>query len=158
MTHAHEKQLQILARLHYVAAGLASAIPLVGALYGAWVLAILLGKVPGGTTAAARTCAWVVLGMCVAAQLVGLGAIGLNCACARGLGSYRNHRLCLLASAVNCVFFPFGTLLGTFTLIVLCRPEVRASFKQSGTLGARVCLDPPAGAPSPTALKVGRDG
>jgi hypothetical protein len=31
-------------------------------------------------------------------------------------------------AAISCAFMPFGTVLGNFTLIVLCKPAVKPSF------------------------------
>jgi hypothetical protein len=47
-------------------------------------------------------------------------------------GTYLNRRLhytfCLVMAGVACAFFPFGTVLGVFTILVLSRPVVRAGF------------------------------
>jgi hypothetical protein len=32
-------------------------------------------------------------------------------------------------TALSCVFFPFGTVLGVFTIIVLARPSFRELFR-----------------------------
>ena len=42
----------------------------------------------------------------------------------------RRHTFCLVASAVNCFFFPFGTALGVYTLVVLNRDYVKAAFSR----------------------------
>jgi hypothetical protein len=39
-----------------------------------------------------------------------------------------HYRFCLVISAVECFFAPFGTILGILTLIVLARPTVKAVF------------------------------
>jgi len=33
-------------------------------------------------------------------------------------------------AAVECIFMPFGTVLGVFTIIVLNRPSIKALFQQ----------------------------
>jgi hypothetical protein len=38
------------------------------------------------------------------------------------------HRYCMIVSAVESMFFPFGTILGVFTLFLLRRTEVRKLF------------------------------
>lgn len=40
----------------------------------------------------------------------------------------RSHTFCLVIAGISCLFMPFGTVLGIFTIIVLSRPEVRATF------------------------------
>jgi hypothetical protein len=45
--------------------------------------------------------------------------------------SRRKHLLfCIVVAAISCLFMPFGTVLGVFTIIVLQRPGVRAMFNQ----------------------------
>ena len=47
-------------------------------------------------------------------------------------GSYLKHHayytFCLVVAGVECMFMPFGTVLGVFTIIVLMRPSVKALF------------------------------
>ena len=47
---------------------------------------------------------------------------------ARKLESQRGHTYCLVIAGLLCMFMPFGTVLGVFTLIVLVRPSVKAMF------------------------------
>ena len=42
----------------------------------------------------------------------------------------RSRVLCLVMAGLNCLNMPLGTALGVFTFIVLCRPQVAASFDQ----------------------------
>ena len=46
----------------------------------------------------------------------------------RFLGRRKHHTFCIVVGAVSCAFFPFGTALGVFTLIVLLRPSVKELF------------------------------
>jgi hypothetical protein len=47
---------------------------------------------------------------------------------ARFLKERRGRTLCLLTAGISCVYIPFGTALGVFTLNVMGRPSVRAMF------------------------------
>lgn len=132
MTDEDERQLRILGRLHYVGAALASVVPLMGAAYGAFGVAILLDKLPGKAAMGGQAIGWLPLGMGVFVLLIGVTAVILNVLSARSLREHKNHTLCLLTSAMNCMHFPLGSLLGTFTIIVLCRPSVSAAFGASG--------------------------
>jgi hypothetical protein len=49
---------------------------------------------------------------------------------ARSLARRRHYMFCLILSGVNCMFVPFGTAIGVFTIIVLLRPAVKALFLQ----------------------------
>jgi len=42
----------------------------------------------------------------------------------------RRYLFCAVMAGVACLFLPFGTVLGVFTLIVLLRPTVKALFDQ----------------------------
>lgn len=46
----------------------------------------------------------------------------------RFLNKRKHHTFCLVVAGVSCVFFPFGTALGVFSLIVLLRPSVKELF------------------------------
>jgi hypothetical protein len=39
---------------------------------------------------------------------------------------------CLVVAGIECIFMPFGTVLGVFTIIVLMRPSVRNLFGVEG--------------------------
>ena len=41
----------------------------------------------------------------------------------------RRHTFCLVASAIACVFFPFGTIIGVLSLILLTKPDIKALFE-----------------------------
>jgi hypothetical protein len=49
----------------------------------------------------------------------------------RSLAGLRRYTFCMIIAAVECVFMPFGTVLGVFALIVLSRPSVKALFDSS---------------------------
>lgn len=46
----------------------------------------------------------------------------------RFLNRRKHHTFCVVIAGLSCVFFPFGTALGVFTLIVLLRPSVKELF------------------------------
>ena len=51
---------------------------------------------------------------------------------ARYLQEHRRYMFCLIVAGLECVFMPFGTVLGVFTIIVLLRPSVRQLFGEDG--------------------------
>ena len=59
-------------------------------------------------------------GMCVAVGIVIAG---------RFIAQRRRYWFIFAAACVQCAFFPFGTALGVFTLLVLSRPAVKALFQ-----------------------------
>ena len=50
----------------------------------------------------------------------------------RKLTQRRGHLFCLVVAGVECCFFPFGTVLGVLTILVLTRPSVKHAFGVSG--------------------------
>jgi hypothetical protein len=39
-----------------------------------------------------------------------------------------NHTFCIVMAGIECIFMPFGTILGVFTLVLLLKEEVKALF------------------------------
>jgi hypothetical protein len=49
------------------------------------------------------------------------------------LGRRKNYLFCMIVAGISCLFMPFGTVLGIFTILVLQRPRVREMFNQPAT-------------------------
>lgn len=47
----------------------------------------------------------------------------------RCLARRKRHLFCLVVAGISCLFMPFGTILGVFTMVVLLRPSVKAQFQ-----------------------------
>ena len=47
----------------------------------------------------------------------------------KNIARRRRHSFCVVAAAVACLFMPFGTILGVFSLVVLNRPSVKLLFE-----------------------------
>ncbi len=55
--------------------------------------------------------------------------------CAGGFLAKRKHyTFCLVIASIGCMFTPFGTVLGVFTIIVLARPTVKELFAATGDI------------------------
>jgi hypothetical protein len=59
---------------------------------------------------------------------LGLGSAALLYFAGRFLRERRHYTFCFVIAVLTCLAFPLGTVLGIFTLIVLSRPGVKASF------------------------------
>lgn len=59
---------------------------------------------------------------------------GLLACAGHFLGQRRHYTFCLVMACVSCLFMPFGTILGVFTILVLQRTTVRAMFGQAVTV------------------------
>lgn|SRR5262245_18500547 len=68
-------------------------------------------------------------------------------AAGRSLAARKRYLFCIVVAALSCAFFPFGTVLGIFSILVLSRPTVKSMFQQRA-LGV-----PPASVPGPGAWR-----
>ncbi len=125
MTH-DESNLHLLAILYYFAAGLFAVLLVLALLCLAAGILALLGMLGVGENAPVLGIFLVVAA--VAGILVNVGA-GTIFYLAGGCIERRCHyNYCVVASAVSCLFFPPGTILGVYSISVLMRPSVRKLF------------------------------
>ncbi|MBI3160467.1 MAG: hypothetical protein HYZ26_12790 [Chloroflexi bacterium] len=129
------EHLKILAIFHYVVAGLS-------ALFGSFPILHLMAGITfltSGVFSAAASSGEMPYGFftlfglmftLIPAVIILSGwalAVGLAIA-GWSLGKRQHYTFCLVMAGIVCVFMPFGTVLGAFTIIVLVRPSVRALF------------------------------
>jgi hypothetical protein len=69
-----------------------------------------------------------------AAALCGWAFAALIFVAGRSLGARKRHTFCIVIAAICCAFFPVGTALGVFTILVLSRPAVKAMFQQQAVV------------------------
>jgi hypothetical protein len=129
-----EQHLRLLSIFHYVCAGMAAfvgCIPIIHLVLGlvmvfrpeafgppkvrppeffGWFMVLLAG--------AFILCAWI-----FAVLLVSAG---------RFLARRKRYTFCLVVAGIACLFMPFGTVLGVFSILVLIRPSVKTLFEIPG--------------------------
>lgn len=129
-----DHHIQILSVFHYVVAGLAAAFSFLPVFHLAFGMAIVTGAIKSGHDEGvlqfvgclmAAAAMFVILAGLTFALLVALSG--------RFLATRRHFTYCLVIAGVECIFSPFGTVLGVFTLIVLTRAGVRERFTPSLT-------------------------
>jgi hypothetical protein len=54
----------------------------------------------------------------------------------RKLSKLRSRLYCLVIAGIECMFMPFGTVLGVFTIVVLMKDSVKELFAQAAALQA----------------------
>jgi hypothetical protein len=125
--------LQILGLFHYVVAGLTFLF----GLFPIFHLAIGLGMffAPGEFFGEAPPSEFpfrlfgLFFTLIPATMMAGAFAMsGALVVAGRRLRAHTHHMFCQVVGAVSCVFFPFGTVLGVFSLLVLQRPGVKMVF------------------------------
>lgn len=61
----------------------------------------------------------------------------------RNLARRTNYTYCLVVAGVECIFMPFGTVLGVFTIIVLNRASTKKLFQPGGEAAPLTEASPP---------------
>ena len=127
-----EEHLRLLSIFHYVVAGLAALFalfPIFHLVFGL-IMVFAPGRVDGKEEAAAALIGWAFVIFAAAFIMIGWAFAACVLAAGRFLAQRRNYMFCLVMAAVECMFMPFGTVLGVFTIIALVREPVKQLFKR----------------------------
>lgn len=134
------EHLRLLSIFHYVVAGLAAFFSCFALLYSIFGILMISGAMSGnGKAPPPPFLGWMFIVFSAVALLLGWGFAACLVLAGRYLQAHRRYTFCLVIAGLECMFSPFGTVLGVFTLIVLLRPSVQELFGQS------VALVPPPG-------------
>ena len=131
-----EDHLRLLSIFHYVVGGMAALFALFPVFHLVFGLFLVLapgkfetkGEPPPafiGWMFVIFAAAFIAIGWVFAAFVVTEG---------RFLAKRRHYLFCLVMGAVECIFMPFGTVLGVFTIIVLMRESVKQTFTAGNSL------------------------
>ena len=124
------EQLHRLSIFHFIVAGLTalfSLLPLFHLLLGWTMIARGLDS-EGQRDPFAPVIGWLFVFFASGAIVLGLAFAACLAIAGRNLVRRRGYTFCLVVAAISCLFVPFGTVLGVFTLVVLLRPSVKALF------------------------------
>lgn len=131
MTAAQQdlEHLRILAIFHYVVAGMVAlfaCFPLFHLFFG---IAMVSGWLDGhNADPAASVMGWFFVAFASVFILAGWTLAACVGIAGRFLQRRKNRTFCLVIAGVQCLFMPFGTVLGIFTILVLVRESVAALF------------------------------
>ncbi len=134
------EHLKLLSIFHYVVGGMAAMFSLFPVLY----LVLGIAMVTGGFASerpdpGAAAFGFILIGFAAAVILLGLAFAACLVVAGRSLARRTRYHFCLVMAGIECMFMPFGTVLGAFTIIVLVRDSVRCLFHketaQHGTTG-----------------------
>ena len=122
--------LRLLSIFHYVVGGLAALFAFFPVVYIAMGILVVYapGTMDAGDDAMAALFGWVFI-------IIGAGLVVLGWAFAvftiiagRYLARQVHYLFCMVMAAIECIFMPFGTVLGIFTILVLAKPSVKKMF------------------------------
>ena len=126
-----EDQLRLLSIFHYIVGGLSGLFALFPILH--LVVGIMLLFAPeqfGGPEGQAPPplFGWMFFIFAGVMITVGLVFATLVLTTGRFIAKRTHHLFCLVIAGVECLFVPFGTVLGVFTIVVLTRDSVKQLF------------------------------
>ena len=126
-----DEQLNLLAVFHYVVAALAGLFALFPLIHVGLGLAMVFApeKFDKGNPPPAIA-GWFFVGFAALFILIGFTFAALTFVAGRSLAKRRRYTFCLVMAGVECMFMPFGTVLGVFTIIVLIRESVKQLFTE----------------------------
>jgi len=131
-----EDHLRLLSVFHYVVAGLAglfALFPIIHLVFGI-IMIVAPGKFGGKGDASPALFGWFFVVFASAFIIVGWVFASFVFTTGRFLKKRKHYMFCLVMAAVECLFMPFGTVLGVFTIIVLMRESVRQLFSANQSL------------------------
>lgn len=133
-----EEHLRLLSIFHYVVGGLAglcALIPIIHVVLGLFFV-FAPEKVQGNGQPPPAFVGWMFVILGAVFVVFGLALAGCMVAAGRFLAQRKRYTFCLVMAGVECLFMPFGTVLGVLTLIVLNRESVKQLFRGRSGLPA----------------------
>lgn len=122
----------MLAIFHYIVAGLAALFSFFPMLYtiigGVFIFAARHGTPKPGEELPPEFLGWIFIAMGSLLFLLGIAmAICISIA-GRCLSRCKHYTFAQVMASIGCLFVPFGTILGVFTIIALSRESVKTLF------------------------------
>lgn len=131
--HPDLEHLKILSTFHYVLAGLAALFACFPFLHLAVGVGMVVGSGDMGNQDPVLPWAgWFFIAISTIFIVCGWAYAICVALAGRFLSQRRRYTFCLVMAGISCMFFPFGTVLGIFTLILLLREPVKSTFEGQG--------------------------
>lgn len=131
MNSEESKQLDLLAVFHYVVGGLIalfSCIPFLHVFMGIAMITGTFFNNADGSEAPPDAFGWLFVIMGSFFILMGWALAICILIAGKKLKARRSRLFCLVVAGIECMFMPFGTVLGVFTLILLSKDSVKQAF------------------------------
>ena len=136
-----QEHLKLLALGYKISAAITALFSLMGLLYGAFGLFVfaMIAHAPKSSSAADQPppafVGWIfgTVGLAIFLAMIAVAALKLRTA--RCIEQQRSRVFCMVIAALSCLEFPYGTVLGIFTFIVLGRESVLRTFAVQAIAG-----------------------
>lgn len=127
-----EEHLRLLSIFHYVVGGIAALFACFPFIHLAVGIALVTGAFPSrlGQEELDVLGGWLFIVVASVLILVGWTLAVAILVAGRFLARRTHYTYCLTVGGIECIFVPFGTVLGVFTIIVLSRLSVKSLFQQ----------------------------
>jgi cytochrome bd-type quinol oxidase subunit 2 len=126
------EHLRLLSMFHYIVAGLAalfSCFPLLYTTVGAiFIFAARHGTGKPGEDLPPEFVGWIFAVIGSLLFLLGIAIAICILIAGRSLAKHTRYWFAFVVACIECLFIPFGTILGVFTIIVLSRESVKTLF------------------------------
>jgi hypothetical protein len=123
------RHLDLLATFHYVVAGILALFGLFPIFHLIMGIAIIMGSFDNSKGSPPPDWFGIIfIGMALMMMLFMWAMAAAVWLAGNRLKQRTNYTYCLVVAALECMFTPFGTVLGVFTIIVLVRPSVKVLF------------------------------
>lgn len=130
MTH-DERVLDLLGVFHYVVGALMILGASIFLIHLAMGVAMVTGQFPD-KDAPPELLGWIFIVLPGLLILVAWTLAAFIIYAGKSLRRRTGHGLCLAMAGIECIFMPFGTILGIFTLVTLMKEDVRLLFDGKG--------------------------
>jgi hypothetical protein len=121
--------LRLLSVFHYIVAGLAALFSLFPTIHLAVGIAMVSGVIKDAKDPfPLALMGWFFIVFASCFILCGLTFATCLFLAGRYLQKRKHYTFCLVMAGVACMFMPFGTVLGVFTIVVLVKEDVKAMF------------------------------
>ena len=131
------EQLNLLAIFHYVVAGLVALFSFFSLIYTTvgviFIFAARNGTAKPGEELPPEFLGWIFAVLGSLLFVVGLVMAICILIAGRSLALRRRYTFALVIACIECLFLPFGTILGAFTIVELSRESVKALFERTQT-------------------------
>ena len=131
------EQLNLLAIFHYVVAGLAglfSFFPLIYTTIGViFIFAARHGTAKPGEDLPPEFLGWIFAVLGALLFLIGIAMAICILIAGRSLAIRKRYSFAFVMACIECLFIPFGTIPGVFTIVVLSRESVRGLLSTTAT-------------------------